>query len=221
MPNSPNQEQAGLEQRIPTDYAASSIHADTVPPRSRVISQLPQRYLNALVKPSVATYTADNGDASWSLVWIQLVAWAILDAMLGLLVNLIYPPAATSTTLSRLFSLATSIGLIGVVPLLFFVLMGIVFLLAKAFGGQGTFLEQCNSSLYIQAPLGIFSKLLALIPVVGRVLNSVLSLYGIVLQVFVIMAVHRLSRGKAIATILIPLVTIGLLAVVIFLIMRK
>ena len=220
MPNSPYQEQAGLEQLIPADQAISSTHSDPVPSLSRVLSQLPQRYFNAVVKPSVATYIADKRDASWSLVWIQLVTWAILDATLGLVVNFIYPPA-TGTTFSRLFTLATSIGLIGVVPLLFFLLMGTVFLLAKAFGGQGTFLEQCNSSLYIQAPLGIFSKLLALIPFVGRVLNSVLSLYGIVLQVFVIMAVHRLSRGKAIATILIPLVTIGLLAAVIFLLMRK
>ena len=220
MPNSPYQERASLEQLIPSDQVIPSTQADAVPSLRRELSQLPQRYFNALVKPSVATYTADKGNASWSLVWIQLLAWAVLDAMLGLLVNLIYPPA-TGTTFSRLFSLATSIGLIGVVPMLFFVLMGIVFLLAKAFGGQGTFLEQCNSSLYIQAPLGIFSKLLALIPVVGRILNSVLSLYGIVLQVFVIMAVHRLSRGKAIATILVPLVTIGLLAAVIFLVMRK
>jgi len=80
---------------------------------------------------------------------------------------------------------------------------------------------ECNSSLYIQAPLGILSKLLALIPGVGRILNSILSLYGIVLQVFVIMAVHRLSRGKAIATILIPVVTIGVIAGVVFLLMRK
>ena len=140
MPNSPYQEQAGLEQLIPFDQATPSTQSDIVPSLRRALSQLPQRYLNALVKPSVATYTADKGDASWSLVWIQLVAWAILDAILGLLVNFIYPPV-TGTTFSRLFSLATSIGLIGVVPLLFFVLMGIVFLLAKAFGGQGTFLN--------------------------------------------------------------------------------
>src|SRR5437016_10148388 len=220
MPNSPYQERASLEQLIPSDQAIPSTQADTVPSFSRALSQLPQRYFNALVKPSVATYTADKGNASWSLVWIQLLAWAVLDAMLGLLVNFIYPPA-TGTTFSRLFSLASSIGLIVVVPILFFLLMGIVYLLAKAFGGQGTFLEQCNTSLYIQVPLGIFSKLLALIPVVGRVLNSVLSLYGIVLQVFVIMAVHRLSRGKAIATIAIPLLTFGMLAVVVFLLIRK
>ncbi len=220
MPNGPSQEQAGLEQLLSLDQENSSTPNYAVLSRGSTLSQLPQHYLKALVKPSVTTYTQDKGDASWSLVWTQLMAWAILDAMLGLLVNFIYPQA-TGTTFARFFSMATTIGLIVVVPLLFFLLMGIVFLLAKALGGQGTFLEQCNTSLYIQAPLGILSKLLALIPVVGRVLNSLLSIYGIVLQVFVIMAVHRLSKSKAIATILIPLVTIGLLAGIIFLSMRK
>lgn len=220
MANSPFQEQSSLEQPIPCDQSTLAKKHDAVPPLGETLPQLPQRYFNALVKPSVTTYTRDRGDASWSLVWTQLLAWAILDAVLGLLVNLVSPPA-TGTTFLRLFSLAFSIGLVVVLPVLFFLLMGTVYLLAKAFGGEGTFLEQCNTSLYIQAPLGIFSKLLALIPVVGRVLNSVLSLYGIVLQVFVIMTVHRLSRGKAIATILIPLVTIGVLAEVAIFMMRK
>jgi hypothetical protein len=220
MAPSPYKGQASLEQLGPSDQSTLAKQHDAAPPLSKALPQLPQQYFNALVKPSVATYTREKGNASWSLVWTQLLAWAILDAALGLLVNRIYPPA-TGTTFLRLFSLASSFGLIVVVPTLYFLLMGIVYLLARAFGGQGTFLEQCNTSLYVQAPLGIFSKLLALIPVVGRVLNSVLSLYGIVLQVFVIMAIHRLSRGKAIATILIPLVTIGALAGAIFLLMRK
>ena len=172
MANSPSQGQASLEQPSPSDQPTLAKQPDTVPSLSTALSQLPQRYFNALVKPSLATYTDDIGNASWSLVCTQLLAWAILDTMLGLLVNLIYPPV-TGTTFSRFFSLASSIGLIVVVPILFFLLMGIVYLLARAFGGQGTFLEQCNISLYIQAPLGILSKLLALIPVVGRVLNSV------------------------------------------------
>ncbi len=110
-----NLEAFSLEQSISSDQVNSSTHIDTVPSHSTALSQLPQRYLNALVKPSVATYTADKVDASWSLIWIQLLAWAILDAMLGLLVNFIYPPA-TGTNISSLFYLATSIGLIAVVP---------------------------------------------------------------------------------------------------------
>jgi hypothetical protein len=220
MANGPFQEQVSLEQPISSDQSTQTKKHDTFPPLSEMLPQLPQRYFKALVKPSVTTYTRDRGDASWSLVWTQLLAWAILDAALGLLVNSTSPPA-TGTTFQKIFSLASSLGLVVVVPVLFFLLMGTIYLLAKAFGGKGTFLEQCNTSLYIQAPLGISSKLLALIPIVGRVLNSVLSLYGIVLQVFVIMAVHRLSRGKAIATIAIPLLTLGLLAIGAIFLMRK
>src|SRR6266849_1924639 len=220
MANSPSQGQTSLEQPSPSDQPTLAKQPDTVPSLSTALSQLPQRYFNALVKPSLATYTDDIGNASWSLVWTQLLTWAILDAMLGLLVNLIYPPAI-GTTFSRFFSLASSIGLIVVVPILFFLLMGIVYLLARAFGGQGTFLEQCNISLQIQVPLGIMSKILALIPVVGRILNSILSLYGIGVQVVVIMAVHRLSRGKAIAVLLIPVVGIAVLTIAVLLLTRK
>jgi hypothetical protein len=217
MAHIPGQQQTSLEQPISSAQPAPS---SATPALSTALSQLPRQYFNALTRPSVATFTTAKGNAGGSLVWIQLLTWAILDALLGILVNYLTPPATNSTFL-RLFALATSYGLIVVVPMLFFLLMGFVYLLARAFGGQGAFLEQCNASLSIQVPLGILSKLLALIPGIGRILNSVLSLYGVVLQVFVIMAVHRLSRGKAIATILIPVVTIGTVAGAIFLLMRN
>lgn len=217
MAHIPGQQQTSLEHPI---SSAQPTPSSATPALSTALSQLPRQYFNALTRPSVATFTAAKGNASGSLVWIQLLTWAILDALLGILVNYLTPPA-TNSTFPRLFALATSYGLIVVVPMLFFLLMGFVYLLARAFGGQGTFLEQCNASLSIQVPLGILSKLLALIPGIGRILNSVLSLYGVVLQVFVIMAVHRLSRGKAIATILIPVVTIGTVAGAIFLLMRN
>jgi len=220
MAHRPHQKMATVEQTIPSDQTTLAKQHDAVPPLSEALPLLPQQYINALIKRSAATYTQRKENASWSLVWTPTLAWSVLDAALGLLVNLISPPA-TGTAFLQLFSLASSIGLVVFVPMLFFLLMGIVYLFAKAFGGQGTFLEQCNTSLYIQVPLGICSKLLALIPIVGRILNTVLSLYGIALQVFVIMAVHRLSRGKALATILIPLVGLGVLAGAIFLFIRK
>ena len=191
----------------------------STPSLSVKLLRLPQRYFDAVCRPSVSTFARGQGQASWSLVWIQLLVWAILDAALGVLVNVI-SPASSSTPFQRFFTLATSYGLVVVVPALFFLLMGVVYLLSKYVGGQSTFLEQCNTSLSIQAPLGIGSKLLALIPGVGRILNSILSLYGIVIQVFAIQAVHRFSRGKAIASVLIPLATVGVIAGVYFLLKR-
>lgn len=213
MALSQDQEEAAIVQNgtVPSTTSTSSL--------SVRLLRIPQQYFNAVCRPSVSTFVQEQGQASWSLVWIQLLVWAILDAALGVLVNVI-SPASTGTPFQRFFALATSYGLVVVVPALFFLLMGVVYLLSKYIGGQGTFLEQCNASLSIQAPLGIGSKLLALIPGVGRILNTVLSLYGIVIQVFAIQAVHRFSRGKAIASVLIPLVTIGVFAGIYFLVKR-
>ncbi|GAC1299471.1 MAG: hypothetical protein NVSMB27_39550 [Ktedonobacteraceae bacterium] len=220
MARSPDQEKASLGQTTSSIQPIFTQHDTSTSLLSAALRRLPQHYIRALLKPSVGTFARDQDLASWSSVWIQLLVWGILDAALGVLVNLISHPS-TSTPFLRFFALVTSYGLVVLVPALFFLLMGIVYLLSRYFGGQGTFLEQCNASLYIQAPLGILSKLLALIPGVGRILNSVLSLYGIAIQVIAIMAIHRLSRGKAIATILLPVVTIGVLAGAVFLLMRR
>ena len=220
MALSQDQEKAALEQ---THAPAQTGAVEQNTPDSSwgaELLRLPQHYFKAVFRPSISAFAQEKGQASWSLVWIQLLIWAVLDAALGVLVNLISRPS-TGTSFQQFFALATSYGLVVVVPTLFFLLMGVVYLLSRYMGGQGTFLEQCNASLYIQAPLGIGSKLLALIPGVGRILNSVLSLYGIVIQVFAIMAAHRLSRGKAIASILIPLLTIGVIAGGIYLLVRK
>jgi hypothetical protein len=216
----PNQEKAAFEQTNAPAQIDMAKHSTSASSLSAGILRLPQHYFKAVFRPTISAFAQDKGQASWSLVGIQLLVWAILDAALGVLVNTIFP-ASTSTAFQRFFALATTYGLVVLVPALFFLLMGIVYLLSRYFGGQGTFLEQCHASLYIQAPLGVGSKLLALIPVVGRILNSVLSLYGIAIQVFAIMAVHRLSRGKAVAAILIPLVTIGVIAGGVYLLIKK
>src|SRR6266852_4874869 len=70
-----------------SDQPILSTYNDSPPPFSRALPQLPHQYIAAVIKPSVATFTKDIGNASWSLVWVQLLAWAILDALLGVLVN--------------------------------------------------------------------------------------------------------------------------------------
>jgi hypothetical protein len=103
-------------------------------------------------------------------------------------------------------------GIIGV-PLGFFLWMGLVYLLAKAFYGQGTFLTQSYTSLLFQAPLGVLSGILGLVPYLGLLSTAVFT-YGIVLQVFALMATHRLSGGKATAVVFLPAAIITLLVIV-------
>ncbi len=180
-------------------------------PLGEAIRQLPNQYIRVLTKPSAATFAEEQGKAAWNIVWIQLIIYAIAAAVLGYLAILISPnqfSTAGSSTLNpgmvQAISLSAGFGLILLVPIFFFIGVGIYYLIAKAFGGQGTFLAQSYTTLLYGVPIGILSSVLRLIPILGSLAAIALGIYGIVLQVFAIMAVHRLSGGKATAVVLIP-----------------
>lgn len=99
--------------------------------------------------------------------------------------------------MSQTSALSSSLGQIVAVPLGFFIAVGIYYLLARAFGGHGTFLRLFYTYLLFEVPLGIISYLLFLIPFAGVFISLALGIYEIVLSVYMMMAVHRLSGGKA------------------------
>lgn len=119
-------------------------------PLGEAIRQLPSQYIKVLTKPSAATFAEEMGKAAWNIVWVQLIGLGIISTVLGYLVYLINPSATTSTTGStsinpgmlQSFVLGATLGRIVLVPLGFFIGIGIFYLIAKAFGGQGTFLAQ-------------------------------------------------------------------------------
>ncbi len=107
MAHSPNQEKAGTEQDIASDQPILANQDNSTSPLSTALLRLPHFYFKALLKPSVRTFIQDKDGASWKLVWIQPLAWAILDAALGVLVNLISPPSI-STPFLRFLAFVTS-----------------------------------------------------------------------------------------------------------------
>ena len=124
-----------------------------------------------------------------------------------------------------------TIGTIFLTPLIFFAGVGIQYLLARAFKGTGEFRTQAYNQLLYQVPTAFIIALLYLIMtpflsgmtfvptttqattfnplsfivlmVVG-LLASAVGIYSIVLNVFSIMAAHRLSGGRAAGVVLIP-----------------
>jgi len=187
-------------------------------PLGEAIKGLPRQYIKVTTKPGVMTFAEEMGKASWNIVWIQLIALAIIYAIFGYL-NTLISPTFTSTS-SSTFDPATLRSLIAglslvfiiIVPVFFFIGMGILYGLAKAFGGQGKFVTQCYTNLLFSVPIGIVSSIVGLIPIAGAVIATALSIYSIVLNVFSLMAVHRLSGGKATAVVLIPVGVVLLLA---------
>lgn len=188
-------------------------------PLGEAIRQLPEQYRRVVTKPSAATFAAELGKASWDIVWVQLLIYAVISAIVGYLSTLTNPafytvtPGTSGVDPNTIRSLTGSISLgeIVIVPIGFFIGVGILYLIAKAFRGTGTYLQQSYATLLFDVPLGILSALVLLIPFLGGLLAFALSIYRLVLTVFSIMAVHRLSGGKATAVVLIPVLVVFLL----------
>jgi hypothetical protein len=203
-------------------------------PIGESIRELPNQYINVLTHPSDRTFEAEMVKADWNMVWVQLLILVVIGLVLGLIASLIYGAITHVTTGSAsmaaaisAFTVATSVGgaflNIIFIPLFFFAGVGIQYLLARAFNGQGTFMTQAYSQLLFKVPLDIASAvlgtLLVFIPFVGGLVGLAIWVYAVVLNVFQIKAVHRLDTGKAVAVVLIPyavLLLVGILCAVAF-----
>jgi hypothetical protein len=197
-------------------------------PLGQAIGQLPGQYWRVLTRPGALTFAAEAGKAAWDIISLQLIGLAIIAALLSA-ANAVITQSTTAAFLNQLNSSAgtgrqpialnatSSPGLSIVTSLIetligFFIGQGILFGLAKAFRGQGTFTQQAYVFLLFQVPLGILEGLFGLIPVAGGFIALAGVIYEIVLAVFAIMGVHRLSGGKASAVVLIPIGVLLLLA---------
>jgi hypothetical protein len=94
-----------------------------------------------------------------------------------------------------------AIVLIVLLPLFMAISNGILWFIAKLFGGTGEYLPQFR-------PIGIGSAInwISVIPFLGMILGLITALWHIAITVVTIKVVHDLSLGKAIAVVLTPLI---------------
>ena len=119
-------------------------------------------------------------------------------------------------TLSGIANLAGTFDLLLVIlaPMMilisFFVSVGIIHLLARLFGGKAGYMELFRAQSHAQ----ILSWLgpLVIISFLGNILNFLVSLWSIVVSIVILENVHKLSRGKAIMVVLIPVFMLFLVA---------
>lgn len=96
-----------------------------------------------------------------------------------------------------------------------FILTGIVQLAARALGGTGSFEQLFYGYAAFQAPLGLVTAVLGVIPVINC-LSIPLGIYGLVLMVIANQAVHEYDTGKAIISSLAPVLILLVICVCIF-----
>ncbi len=127
-------------------------------PLGVAIRQLPGQYLRVLTKPGAATFAYEQGKAAWNIVWIQILALTLCTVLFGFaLVGLTLAATLNAQNLPG-SSLGTIRGALGFLPLSYilltpiglFVGLGIYHLIAKAFGGKGTFVAYMYSYLLLE-----------------------------------------------------------------------
>jgi hypothetical protein len=184
------------------------------------IQGLFSQYVKVLTKPGAQSFAEEMGKASWGMIWIQLLFIGVIGTIVGLIglaLSTAVVSAATGSSAGAAFALVGGVftgtgSLYAIISTIisFFIIVGIQYLLAKAFGGNGLFVQQGYSYLLYYTPIAVVSSVLGLIPVLGGLIGIALAIYGLVLNVFSIMATHRLSGGKATWVVLIPIIAIFL-----------
>jgi len=186
----------------------STYGSQTSQPRStgQAIRELPGQYFKVLSRPSVATFVEEKGKATWGMNWLQFIVLGLIGAVLQSIGLLISPPDYSSvvgtagishTTLLLVTIVSLAIAEIILTPVSFLAAGGILFLIAKAFGGKGTYREQIYTTLLFGVPLVIVSYLLFLIPGAGAWLLYLPHIYSLVLLVLALLAVHQFGNRKA------------------------
>jgi hypothetical protein len=163
-----------------------------------------------LLRPSVATFDAQLPSANWNVVWIGLVILAVARAIFGFISSA--EGAAMFHTAAPGFGTIVG-GFIGVF-IGFFVIAGVLYLVAKLFGGTGTFMPYAYALALFYVPLGIISAVVGIIPVLGVIVAFLLGLYEIYLAILATASVHRLDMGKSSAVVLIPIAILFVIVVV-------
>jgi hypothetical protein len=203
-------------------------------PLEQSLRELPYQYMKVVTKPSAQSFAEETGKANWTIVWVQLLALAVFATILGLIrgaiglishsfVNTFGSSASSYIAITvlngpqQLLIASASTFTFIVLPMSFFILVGIQYLIAKGFLGQGNFLAQSYATLLYQVPIYAASYVVGLIPIVGAIAGTALYIYGIVLNINVIMAVHRLHGVWATIVVLIP-IAMAILLVILYVI---
>ena len=212
-----------MDRQAPRRYTEGKLQTE----RHRMsIWRLPWAYFRVLFTPSTETFANESRYARWGLVWFQLILLLIVVAIAGAIVSVSRTTEQIGailgfravTAILSLFSLSTSIALTAVqlifIPLSFFFIMFLQYIFSRSFGGRGSFLAQTYSNLLYYVPLTILGKIIAValvfFPIVGIFttffvrtgINLLLLAYGVILNVLLLMGVHRLSRDSSIGVII-------------------
>lgn len=167
-------------------------------------------WIRALTKPSIATYEDFLSRPGVSLgrafTWVFICSFVgSMFAFLGIILsgNLSNLGLDQSTGFTQGASLPFILFVCGVPLSAAFSIIGLVIvagvsqLAARLLGGTGTFTELAYAFSAYLAPMSVLTSILGLIPFI-KCLNVILGIYGLVLNVIAVKAVHKFDWGRSV-----------------------
>jgi hypothetical protein len=185
------------------------------------------------VWPGPATFAREKDRAGRGAVFYLLLVGAVLVGVLAFLWGRVprLTPGIENLSAGRVVPHPLSVGacasLAVGIPLLFLLLEGILYWVARKRGGQRSSVRaQLYTGLLIEAPLYAlvvaFALLLLYRPDLGssaRLLFAIVAgaflLYSLLLHIFAVMAVHRIGAGKAVLCVALIVVLLAAVVVVV------
>ena len=181
--------------------------------------KLAQQSFKVVTTPAVPTMREAMAQANWratGALLIMLLLSSNLVSALFFLASTVF--VSTREFAGRWYHLASPGLSVFMIPPLC-VLVGIVILygLARLFGGRGTFLSTLYTTLLFQVPFILLDTICALFPLgqeKGLILTFVLVRLAIqlscaVFQVLVLRAVHELSPGRAVMSVVLLVILLS------------
>lgn len=203
-------------------------NAPMLPPPSG-IAEWGTVWRDALTRPSEQTFAriarSPNAKSTTAFLWIflgSLISSLLALPAQGVLMRQILQnsglgdqgfPAATAGGIGSVICGAPIAAVISVV--IFAIVVGVVQLLARMFGGTGTFDQLAYAIASIVTPFYLVSGvigLLSAIPYAGAcfgILGFFLALYVLVLEVMAVKGVNQFGWGQAIGSMLLPVFAIA------------
>lgn len=203
------------------------MNAPMLPPPSG-FSEWMTVWREAITRPSDQTFAriarSPNAKVSTALLWVflgSLVNFFLVSLVQGRLVSQMMQnsdfgiqgvPQAGGGLMAAICG--APIGAV-ISTVLFALAVGVVQVIARMFGGTGTFDQLAYAIAAIVTPFNIVSAgltLLAAIPYVGAcfgILGLVAGLYVLVLEVMAVKGVNQISWGAAAASLLLPVLAIA------------
>lgn len=177
-----------------------------------------ETWVKALTQPKVEAYEQIANDPDASLLSASL--WVFLGTLVAMFISLPISFAlnpqmieamqeikiggeggALTVALIVMLCMTPLAGVLAVLGLMFST--AVIQLVARLFGGQGSFGQLYYTFAAFTGPITPISALISVIPLVNC-LGIFVSIYSLVLQVIAIKATNRFGWGAAVASLLIP-----------------